>query len=83
MEPYPDSIEVSKKARQAASNCYKDLACLTDGEAQVCKVKACLGSGVLFVHRRPAVDCPFKVTFGSGQLCECPVRKEIFERYKM
>jgi hypothetical protein len=60
--------------------CVRNFECL-DPDTPNClnKVLICLSQQVYFVDC--AEDCIYNMPFGSGVVCQCPVRKEIYNKY--
>ncbi len=53
--------------------CTKELSCTKAGLQSLCKARYILNDKVkLCLEKTP--DCSFATKFGSGFLCECPVR---------
>ncbi|MCU7924603.1 MAG: hypothetical protein KZQ88_18075 [Candidatus Thiodiazotropha sp. (ex Dulcina madagascariensis)] len=58
--------------------------CLTDRSFQLCKIDYLAADGaVLFVSGEQCINCDYRVSFGGGSVCSCPVRKEIVKKYKL
>ena len=74
--------EISDESRQAALKCTKGMSCLDEGTADLCPVEGCVDRKIYFVTSQQNLGCVFQKPFGNGQYCTCPVRKEIFDRYR-
>ncbi len=66
------SIE-SVKTLLGRLRCTKELHCATAGLKSLCKAKYILNDKVMLCLEE-APECSFATRFGSGFLCECPVR---------
>jgi len=75
--------EISDESRQAATRCAKGFACLTGDRKDLCAVETCIGEKVHFVKCLQVGNCAYQHPFGSGHFCTCPVRKELFNKYKI
>lgn len=65
-----------------ATKCGKDNACLKDVKYPLCSVKQRIEySDIIFICSDELNLCNFKFPFGSGYICSCPVRIEIYKRY--
>ena len=53
--------------------CTKDLNCARAGLEALCKAKYILNDKIMLCLEK-APECAFATRFGSGFLCECPVR---------
>jgi len=72
--------KIDKKITDS-TECEKSFECLANQE-NLCKVKLCIAGEVHFLKCDDNV-CKFKAYFGNESLCTCPVRKEIYNRYKV
>jgi hypothetical protein len=64
-----------------STECEKSFECLISQET-LCRVKLCLAGEVHFLQCDDK-KCKFKMYFGKEPLCTCPVRMEIYNRYKI
>lgn len=74
-------IEIDESTMRAATGCTKEISCLDPSRTTLCQVKHCVQNKVHFVECLDVDYCCYKMSFGSGFVCNCPVRKEIFNRY--
>lgn len=63
-------------------NCRKDFICLKDPKA-CCSVLDCIDGTIHFVDYTSKVYCGYKMNFGNAKICNCPTRKEIFNKYTL
>jgi hypothetical protein len=77
-------IEISDDILQSATRCQQDFSCLSGQTSHLCKVKYAVGLTVLFIEK-PVDDkpCGYQASFGYHLVCNCPVRNEIYRRYKI
>ena len=61
--------------------CEKSFECLTNPDS-LCKVTTCIKGEVHFLECSEK-ECKFKTPFGDDYFCSCPVRKEMYNRYKI
>lgn len=81
-------LKVSRESRKKTSKCPSNFLCLTDKEKPmcseakpICSVEIPLES-MLFVKNGDN-NCVYMEEYGEGRLCTCPVRFEIYNRYKI
>jgi len=74
--------EVSQAIIQQTIQCDKDFACLKPGNHPGCSIKECINDQVHFVAKHSRY-CPYGLSFGNEVICSCPVRKELYNRYKI
>ena len=75
-------ISVSDEARRAATKCEKVFSCLEGGRNDLCEVESCIDGKVHFLKCLNDSYCSYQQSFGYGVLCSCPVRMEIFNKFK-
>jgi hypothetical protein len=76
-------IHVSDNARRAATNCKKEFTCLEREKNNLCTVESCIDGKLLFIKCLNKRYCSYQLLYGYRFLCRCPVRKEIFNKYKI
>jgi hypothetical protein len=74
---------VSKEATEACTECPRDQACLQKDRAELCRVSCSVDGAWHFVVCAHEGPCPYKQKLWDRVLCGCPVRREIFRRYKV
>ena len=75
-------IEIDSTIIEQATACEKSLSCLTGTFEGLCRVVRCVSGTVHFIECEEGLYCRYQVSFGEGFFCDCPVRKEIHNRYK-
>lgn len=76
-------ISVSDEAIKATTKCRKFFSCLKEKDRNFCAVANCINEEILFMKTLKNACCPYQQAFGNEFLCDCPVRKEIFVKYKI
>lgn len=74
-------FEISKKTVKSAVKCPRDFQCLNDPKFKLCPVESYVKGVGCFLKNSYKRNCPYKSSFGYSQVCKCPVRCEIFEKY--
>ena len=80
MTPASEGLIISDEAKRSTEKCHTDFACLK-GTPLHCKVEQFLGAELLVCAKKD--DCPYKLSYGDGYFCTCPVRKDIYKRYRI
>jgi len=75
-------INISNEVRMLATKCTKKHSCLC-GESDFCGVEKCVNNAVLFIKCKQNASCPYQIFFGNDFICSCPVRKAIYDKYKI
>lgn len=76
-------IEIPLDIIQKASRCTKNLRCLSGNEADICKVVFYMKDDMNFVKCHGEMDCQYLELHNKTAICNCPVREEIYLRYKI
>lgn len=74
-------LEIDQKILDKTTNCLKNFDCIKSDNPLLCKVEECLNKKVYFVKQKNHKYCPYKMSFGLSTICNCPTRKEIFNKY--
>lgn len=65
-----------------STRCDKGFPCLAGKTEGLCQVEFAIGDDVLLVRPVANQPCPYKTFFRESFSCECPVRREIYHRYR-
>ena len=76
-------IKVDEHIVAATSKCNKNFACLNGGKSCMCEVDHVNANRTVQIKTRPANACKYILKMGSSVYCLCPVRNEIYNRYKI
>ncbi len=84
-------IKISDEVIKQATKCHSNFSCLKDKENpkcsdrfDMCTVEHNIGNNMLFINFNYDISCIYNTPFGNNQrICNCPVRYEIYKRYKM
>lgn len=74
---------ISKDLMDAAKNCCKEFSCLTKNQSTLCKVVFCVNCKLHSVLCESEEFCSFRYTAEERTYCTCPIRKEIYSKYKV
>ena len=72
--------KINKKTINA-TKCDRSFECLTSYE-NLCKVSHHVSGKINFIQNNNNT-CKFKIYFAGKFICSCPVRKEIYNYYKI
>ncbi len=75
------TFQVEKKTREATTRCPRNLACLSESPEQLCEVMAAVDGGGCFVVRCRDGICPYLGEEEGREVCTCPTRIRILQRY--
>lgn len=65
------------------TECDKGFSCLNSASAVYCNVVDTLGYAMVQLECCDLLDCRHNKLYGSIHVCCCPVRNEIFKKYKL
>jgi hypothetical protein len=74
-------ICVSNETLSQTTRCKKNMSCLKGSTDHLCPVEQCVRGKVHFVTCLNKEGCSYRIPFADGQVCHCPVRKEIYNKY--
>jgi len=70
-------INVPKEVLDSVEGCEHGFTCLEKkpscGERKMCKVLDVDGKNILFLRDRENAVCHYRLPFGDGQICRCPL----------
>ncbi len=75
-------IKIDNDIVQKTTKCRENFSCLS-GKTPLCKVECCIENKVLFIKCISNEPCDYRVSFGHSYVCVCPVRIELYNRYKI
>ena len=82
--PATMNIKISEDIVNNTTECTKDFSCLNpDAQRDICKILACLKNNLYFIKCLNEDYCSYRMSFGADFLCMCPVRKDIYNRYRI
>lgn len=75
-------LKVSEEVLKDTSNCKQGFSCLSGKRECLCEVEDSSNGMVIFIKPSCKLGlCHYRLSFGRSFICNCPVRKEIFNRY--
>jgi len=78
------NLHIDEAILKQTTKCPNEFKCLNRAEYPLCRAAgntAVLDSGI-FVIAPERNGCSYKLRWGDGHMCRCPVRMEIYQRYK-
>ena len=75
-------IKIPDELLEITENCNKLFGCIENDKHVLCKVKYCVDNKVYFIECLHNDKCDYQISFGTSYFCSCPVRKEIYNKYK-
>ena len=76
-------IKISDLTIKETTKCKKDFSCLSEKRKKLCKVTHTAENEVHFVECLDTEFCSYRMPFGNSFICKCPVRKAIYNQYKI
>jgi len=74
---------VNEEIRNQAKKCAHNFQCLNNEDFRVCPAIDFVAEKVLFVDAKHYVVCPYLLPFADSNICHCPVRIKLYEKYKV
>ena len=75
--------EIDEAIVKKADMCPHNQICLTAGGKPHCEIKETINDSVFFLKCRQPSSCAYQHSFGSAYMCSCPVRQEIYKKYRI
>ena len=76
-------IEIDEDIKKSTTKCEKNFTCLSDKNHKLCNVINTVGGKILCCYCFGRQPCNYRVPHGfTSYLCSCPIRKEIYRKYK-
>ena len=76
-------LYVSKEVIQATTGCKKKFSCLGDKNKDLCTIGTSMDGKVHFIVCLDEINCSYQRSYGEEFICDCPIRKEIYNKYKI
>ncbi len=75
-------FRVDQAALSATEKCKNEYSCLSGSSKCLCCVTDSFDGAVLFVNPPCSNICGYLMSYGYSYVCNCPTRKEIYNKYK-
>jgi hypothetical protein len=75
-------ISISEDILKKTDNCKKDFACLSSNKESTCNVESVLNEGMKIVKCKDT-SCSYSSSYGYSNICNCPTRNEIYNKYNL
>ena len=76
-------LKVGEETIAKTTKCHDNFRCLGGEPTYLCPVSNRVSNGVLFVECKEGTLCNYQVPFGYTNVCSCPVRIELYDRYRI
>ena len=73
---------ISEDTAENTTQCARGFSCLYGEGQPLCEVRYAVGDEVIFVESTDG-PCSYWMPFGSASVCNCPTRREIYNRYRL
>jgi hypothetical protein len=74
-------MEIDKAIIEKTTKCIKHFACLKNKQHECCEIFMCLNNEICMIREAKSQVCKYKES-GFTEVCTCPVRVEIYNKYK-
>lgn len=77
-------LQVSDETLKLTTKCMRNFECLTAETRNICSVERPIKGGGIFIKEKIRETCNYLMPFGfSSSICNCPTRREIYDRYSI
>jgi hypothetical protein len=75
---------IDKTVRERTLKCKRDFVCCDIGGCPECDIEQEVSNDLVFVKPKQgsAYACSYLVPFASSYVCRCPVRSELWQKYR-
>ncbi|HMK48512.1 MAG TPA: hypothetical protein VK435_00535 [Thermodesulfovibrionales bacterium] len=75
---------VSDETINQATKCLCNFSCLNSDTYDTCLIGGNLFGNFLDIEKKSRkIACPYLFSYGFSNYCTCPVRREVYERYRV
>jgi len=75
---------ISEDILKKAVKCRSNFSCLSGVNDCLCEIEDHAGENIHFINSLSATHlCNYKMEFGFSYICNCPVRKEVYNQYRV
>ena len=75
------NYKINSETIKSAVKCKKNFSCLNGNNPTFCSIVCNVSDKIHFVKSKKI--CVYQNSFGGSVFCGCPVRKEIYNKYKI
>jgi hypothetical protein len=75
--------QISEATKKRATKCSCNFECLNNEKWDTCSIEKEISGGLVIKNICRQKFCNYFLYFGSRHICICPIRHEIYERYRM
>ncbi len=77
------NLFIRQDIKHETTNCQKGFSCLSGERKDLCKVLSCYDYDVYFILFENTESCPYQQKISERVYCDCPIRKEIYNKYNI
>jgi hypothetical protein len=77
------NIKIDEPIISRTTKCNARFGCLDNHIKFHCKIDKSVGNVIFVSDEKHGLHCTYMLPFGSSFICVCPVRNEIFRKYKI
>ena len=77
------TIKINEDILQRTTSCNHDFKCLFGDKQRLCEVIGSIGSDMKDIKPNPEIECKYHLSFDTNNLCLCPTRNELYNRYRI
>ncbi len=75
--------EIEPEIIENTTQCRWDLQFLNEYGKPFCSVEDVVAEDVLFIKCKAGIICNYTMPHGERNICLCPIRKELYRKYKI
>jgi len=76
-------IKIDDAVVKKTTKCRCGFSCLSKYKGCLCDAVSFIGNEMVQIKSNPSNCCNYHIVFGNTHFCLCPVRSELYQRYRM
>jgi len=76
-------IKIDDAVVKKTTKCRCGFSCLSKNQGCLCKVLSSISNEMVQIKSNLSNCCKYHILFGNEHFCLCPVRNELYQRYRM
>ena len=76
-------VKIDEEIVQRTTQCEHDFSCISEDKTCICEAIRSIGHVILEIKHKYRSVCRYCLSYGNTDICLCPIRNEIYNRYNI
>ena len=76
-------IKIDDAVVKKTTKCHCGFSCLSKSKGCLCSVLHFIGHEMVQIKSNVSNSCNYHILYGNEHFCLCPIRSELYQRYRM